>query len=160
MFDGNGNLPSGFHEWTFQDIKANLVDKFPSSLTRGKIFNGYSRLRDVVITLKIQQVTHWIDGSFSTQKENPNDIDLLTIIPAAVLNAVPPALLPMIRATVAGPASKTAYHCDSYLLAEYPQGDPYYEWYRKLRKYWYGEFGLDRQDHPKGIVTHRVEVMP
>ena len=66
---------------TFQTT---FVDEFPNSQTRHYLFNNYLeylRLFSRNITPKFEQ---WINGSFVTQKENPNDIDFVTFIEASI----------------------------------------------------------------------------
>jgi hypothetical protein len=156
LFDRDGNLPAGFHEWSLGEIETNLVDRFPASETRRRNYEGYLRHRDAVSHLVVQ-AEQWIDGSFSTAKENPNDIDLLTIIQVSELEAMPLPQQQSLSQLFARTSVKQQYHCDSFLLPEYPKDHPKYSWFRTMRKYWYGEFSLDRNDQSKGIVRHKWE---
>ncbi|EMS79191.1 DUF6932 family protein [Desulfotignum phosphitoxidans] len=143
MFDENGNLPPGFHDWSLSEIKENLVKNFSSDSNRGKLFSGYCRLRDEMISIDLQ-FEHWIDGSFCTQKIKPNDIDMLSIIPAENIEKLNSTEKNKLVSCVNGPISKEQYCCDSYMLAAVPENHPNYQLFHKMHMYWYGEFGLDR----------------
>lgn len=69
-FDANNNLPPGLHEATLEEIEA----KFTSNLKRK---GHFQLLKQLIIDLKaIGCKTIYIDGSFITKKELPNDIDI------------------------------------------------------------------------------------
>ena len=57
-----------------------FVTDFPTSTTRPRLWANYlaylERFRNKVTGNFVQ----WLNGSFVTQKENPNDIDLVTFI--------------------------------------------------------------------------------
>lgn len=154
MFDANGNLPPGFHDWSLDEIKEKLVDRFSPSSNRNGLFTGYLHLRTDMLSMSLE-FEQWLDGSFCTQKENPGDIDMLSLIPIDKLQKLNPAEQAFLMSCVDGPGSKPKYCCDSYYLpTDVPTSDPQYEYYRQLYKYWYGEFGIDRMNRPKGIVRN------
>jgi hypothetical protein len=157
MFDEHGNLPAGFADWTLEDVRERLVDAFPTSQSRPVILAGYLRLRSEMQTLATADAQHWIDGSFSTAKPEPGDLDLLTVIDKDHVDSLEPAQQQALAELVAGPNTKATHHCDSYFLPSVPESHPMFATLRAQRKYWMGEFGFDREDRPKGIV--RVPVM-
>lgn len=61
-------------------LEAYFVTAFPNSTTRKRLFENYLRyiyrFQDEVFPIFEQ----WVNGSFVTQKENPNDIDLVTFL--------------------------------------------------------------------------------
>lgn len=68
-FDSNGNLPPGEYKVTMDDIE----NKLTWSPTRKKLFGG---LTQAILVLKDAGVKRvYIDGSFTTQKDDPEDID-------------------------------------------------------------------------------------
>jgi hypothetical protein len=78
--------PEGFLT-PFEKINVDLatfertfVTDFPNSETRKTLFYNYLRYIDSFSKEITPNFTQWIDGSFVTQKENPNDIDLVTFI--------------------------------------------------------------------------------
>jgi hypothetical protein len=62
---------------TFESV---FVTDFPNSETRKTLFDNYLRYLDSFSKEITPNFMQWIDGSFVTQKENPNDIDLVTFI--------------------------------------------------------------------------------
>jgi hypothetical protein len=86
-FDANGNLLPHTHIFLdINEIEFNLVNSIPSSLTRKIIFDGYKKYcRDISAVIKFE-IEQWIDGSFITNKVNPNDIDLVNCIPIGLLD--------------------------------------------------------------------------
>ena len=150
-FNSNGVLPPGFHDWELEEIEENLVVNFSKSKTRSRIFSGYTKLLKKLKSFKLE-AEQWLDGSFSTTKVNPGDLDMLTIIEANQLNKIDPSKGAELKTLFDGPNTKKDYLCDSYILAKRDKSDPNYEYYRKMHKYWYGEFSLDRSFSPKGIV--------
>lgn len=68
-FDENGNLPPGTYKVTLEDIKTSLT----GSKRRQDLFIG---LEQAVNNLKVAGVLQiYIDGSFTTNKNDPDDID-------------------------------------------------------------------------------------
>ena len=68
-FDTNGNLPPGLHRTTLENIKSKLT----WSIKRKKLFDG---LEEAVKNLRSAGVSQiYLDGSFITTEDEPNDID-------------------------------------------------------------------------------------
>jgi hypothetical protein len=71
-------------ETDLSGFKQTFVDYFPLSEKRQFLFHNYLeylRLFSRKITPHFEQ---WINGSFVTKKENPNDIDFVTFIDARI----------------------------------------------------------------------------
>ena len=158
-FNADGYLAAGLHPTTLTDMKTHLVDAFTSSAKRPRVFAGYSRH-----TADLQQfpvpVNQFVGGSFVSSKEEPSDIDLLGMADQAKIDQMDPAKQAAFMQMFLGDGSKPAYECDAYFLASFPDTDPAYPHYRVMRKYWMGEFGFDRLDKPKGILTLTVAPSP
>ena len=67
-FDENGNLPPGVYEVSLQDIGI----RFTWTDRRKKLFEGLKLAIDNLTKANVKKV--WIDGSFVTSKDDPNDI--------------------------------------------------------------------------------------
>jgi hypothetical protein len=68
-FDENGNLPPGVYRVSLEDVEA----RFTWNRRRRLLFRG---LAEAVANLAAAGVrTIWVDGSFTTAKEEPGDID-------------------------------------------------------------------------------------
>ena len=78
-FDTNGNLkPYEVVACDLQTLESVFVDYFPNSESRRKLFNNYLRYIHEFRSRITRHFTQWINGSFISQKENPNDIDFVT----------------------------------------------------------------------------------
>jgi len=91
----------------------------------------------------------WLDGSFSTEKIDPNDVDLVVFADPVEINKLPPSLQTYLRGLFDRATSKRQYGCD-VLFA--PSSDT------TMRSYWRGWYGFDRLEQPKGIA--RLAVSP
>ncbi|WP_285282517.1 DUF6932 family protein, partial [Klebsiella pneumoniae] len=85
----------------------------------------------------------WVDGSFTTEKPEPDDIDILLVIDSNRLNLVPVMFQPQIEKFLNRQYIKHNYKIDLLLLEHGKDED---------RMHWRGVFGHDREDTPKGIV--------
>ena len=80
-FDKYGLIqPDTKHELSSAEFKETFVNSFPNSRTRSDIFSAYIAFTEAFSKEVTNSFTQWIGGSFTTQKENPNDIDILTIL--------------------------------------------------------------------------------
>ena len=141
VFNENGVLPPGFFEYKLEEIEKIFVNDFTESQTREKIFNGFKiwikELLKVVIPEEI-----WLDGSFTTSKVNPNDIDII------VFNNYQDANKDFNILQKLGHEN----FCDTYYAIEPNDELPYNQDLINFRNYWRGQFGFDRQDIPKGMI--------
>lgn len=68
-FDHNGNLPPGVYVATLAEIEA----RFTWNARRAELFRG---LRQAIANLRAAGVAIvWVDGSFTTEKDEPDDVD-------------------------------------------------------------------------------------
>jgi hypothetical protein len=142
---------------TVGEIEAAFVTAFPQSNTRPHVFAGYkSHAAD--LQALVNHYHQFINGSFVTNKDDPSDVDTVVFIDGDMVDALPPADQAKLLALLSGPATKASHMCDAYFCPIYPVGHPAHDAVRVKRKYWMGEFGFDRADNPKGIVT--VTIIP
>jgi hypothetical protein len=67
-------LDAGIHYMSLAEFRTKFVDKFPHSKRRKVIFDCFSSYAGVLLSTGI--VTEiWLNGSFVTSKEEPEDID-------------------------------------------------------------------------------------
>ena len=83
-FEANGMLPSGLHEYSFNQFMAQFVDGVPTSQTRKEIANALVNFSKEIYAIGIPY-EFWVDGSYVTTKTNPNDADIVVFlqVPAA-----------------------------------------------------------------------------
>jgi hypothetical protein len=94
----------------------------------------------------------WVDGSFATEKLNPDDSDIAVQVGGEEYDAAPVAQkVPLLWA--AGDAPWTEYRCDCYLFPLYREGHPLYAHGQWRRAYWLNKFGHDRAEQPKGLAV-------
>ena len=154
-FDANGYLDAGLHPTTLADIRTHFVDPFPAPSTRPTVYAGYER-HTAELQKSSVEFEQFLDGSFVSNKQDPGDIDLLGMADLHAIDALPAAEKQRLHDLFLGPACKQTYECDAYFLPSVPDTDPAYPHFRRQRKYWMGEFGFDRMDRPKGILTIKV----
>jgi hypothetical protein len=68
-FDTKGNLPPGVYVVSL----TNIEKRFSLNTKRKKLFNGLKKALGNLKAAGVKKI--WIDGSFITSKEKPNDID-------------------------------------------------------------------------------------
>ncbi len=89
-----------------------------------------------------------LDGSYTTSKLDPGDIDLVVEVDAALFLGSA-----RVQELLSGPAARSEFCCDAYPLIVFPENDPNYEAVTAQgRAYWRKWFGRDRQNREKGRV--------
>lgn len=134
-------------------VRELCVANFPLSTSRDRIMMGLERLIGELGSRGVNTDV-WIDGSFVTEKINPEDVDLVLCTDGRVYDEGTDeqrTILHTVNANLKG-----ALGCDSYLFLEYPQGHPLYEEGQRLREYWLRQFGRSRGGEPKGIAVVEV----
>lgn len=142
-------FPPGVHDVSEADLESHFSTPFASSKTRGTLVSGLRQFLEALRRFGISFEV-WIDGSFSTDKENPADVDLVFFGSAADIDALPEHEKHRLKSLVKDRVStREKFGCDAYFsVLEEPQ------W----RSYWRGWYGFDRLENPKGII--RLTVRP
>jgi len=158
MFNSNGYLEPGLHQMTIEEFEAAFVTPFPHSNTRANILVGYVKHHEDLATI-LDSFEEFVDGSFTTNKNDPNDVDLVVLADGDVVDALSPDQKARLSELVGGKLTQQKYLCDAYFCPTYPEMHPLFVHTRPQRKYWMGEFGFDRCEVAKGIVHmhHRNE---
>ena len=148
----SGVLEPGLHRCTLDEVYDTFVKKFSTSIRRENIFNSLiTFLKYLNDNYKIYEV--WIDGSYASEKKNPNDVDIVIFFEVDdfikvcatwnTIRAVPD--IDSYCAVAMNEESKKKIN-----LVEYQQ-------VINNRNYWRGQFGYDRADKPKGIIVLSAE---
>ncbi len=139
-------LEPGLHDFNLSDIGNHFLLDFPNSKTRKNLINGFhtyiSYLTNIGAPIEI-----WIDGSFTTKKVDPNDIDLVIFSPASAINALPHEKQQLFQLLTDRSTVKKNFGCDVLFC---PSED------HDLRSYWRGWYGFNRNEKPKGIARVMV----
>src|SRR5687768_7717985 len=69
-------LPPGLHDLAVSQLDNHFLSDFPDSNTRAPLIRGLSSYIESLKILGIP-LEIWLDGSFTTTKIDPNDIDLV-----------------------------------------------------------------------------------
>jgi hypothetical protein len=127
-FDKHGNLPPGIYDATLKEIE----QRFASAPERKRLFDGLKRLLE---NLKAAGcATLYLNGSFITEKELPEDYDC-TWDPSGVTAALDKDILKSLE------ERKAKYLGDIFAHMPENGGFPYLEYFQK-----------DKNDNPKGII--------
>jgi hypothetical protein len=135
-------LNAGIHDITKDDLSNHFVTPFENKDKRLKLIERFNYLIEKVEEIGIPFEV-WINGSFVTNKEEPNDIDVAFFFDPAVANALPEDKKIIFREVANNSVSKYRYNCDVYFL---PNNDV------NLRSYWRGWFGFTRTEKAKGFA--------
>lgn len=139
-------LPAGFHDFSEEMLENHFLSGFPGSATREKLIQGLQKYIKDLKSLKLP-FELWIDGSFVTNKMNPNDIDLVVLIPEQVCNKLSLPEKKNLQLLLNNWLIRNSYFCDVYFCVLEDQD---------LRNYWQDWFGFTRKKEPKGIVRIKV----
>lgn len=151
-FDGNGNLPSGLITTNVEEFEQRFIDDFADSITRDAIFRGYIKYCKKLIPLDIG-IIQWLNGSFTTNKINPNDIDFVTQLDGIKVDEQSAEIEDKLNELFDRKHAKSEYMCDVYFYFKYPEEfSDLYEHYQNRKRYWLKQFGHDRNNDAKGII--------
>jgi len=139
-------FPPGLHTVSEAELAAKLVHPFVGSRTRRALLDG---LQAFFIGLRSADVAFevWLDGSFCTNKFDPNDIDLVVFADPDALNRLDPARQTLLSGLLDRTNACRQFGCDVLFASS---NDPI------MRSYWRGWYGFDRSEQPKGIICLTV----
>jgi hypothetical protein len=131
-FDENGFLkPYDIIETDLATIEKIFVEDVPLSSTRKAIFEGYLSYNEELRKIIPAGFMQWIDGSFTTKKVNPNDIDIITFVDFEVYNANEKQIDELRRTR-----QTTNRIIDGYFVKIYPENHKHRNWYENDKMQW------------------------
>ena len=145
---------------TLQEFEAAFV----SNTRRKALYELYLNYTDDLRKIIGNEFIQWIDGSYVTSKEAPEDVDLVTFIDVDIckkheklLNAFKYPLSKENYKTGGNRQIGKEGYIDAYTVETYPPDHRHYFDYQCNRAYWLEEFSkasANRQGirHPKGFV--------
>ena len=151
LFTAAGSLAQGDFAPSRLEFEGRFVNT--GSLRRADIYAGLldhrRALQDDGLSASSRQL---LNGSFTTTKPEPGDIDLAVEVPLAS-NQRPPRPDEPIGRLLLGPHMKLQFSCDAYPIYVLPSDHPHYQQVTLASvRYWTKWFGRDRLGHPKGRV--------
>src|ERR1700676_3031730 len=80
-------FPPGFHDLSIDSLYSVFVEPFPGSLNRPRLLKGLEEIISILLGFPLTAEI-WINGSFSTRKNDPGDVDVLILTNIAQLNSL------------------------------------------------------------------------
>ncbi len=139
-------LQPGIHDITKGDLPNHFASPFSNQEKRIQLIERFNYLIEKVEQIGIP-FEIWINGSFVTNKEEPNDIDIVFFFDPVKANSLPDDKKILLEEVANNPFSKYRYNCDVYFIPNDNQ---------VLRSYWRGWFGYTRSETPKGFARITV----
>ena len=135
-------LSPGLHELDQSELDNHFASSFPESTTRIPLIAGLRAFFDALshfdLTFEL-----WIDGSFTTNKPDPNDIDLVVFADDAAVEQLTMDKKLGLASLLNREEARRAFGVDVLFC---PASN------NELRSYWRGWYGFDRAENPKGIA--------
>lgn len=150
-FDIKGNItPYELHPISVEDLDNEFVVPFADSVTRAKIVEGHNNYIIELFQILENNFFQWLDGSFVTQKLNPNDIDIINFV--HFTDATNEKAIYLKKFLTGHGDPKTDFFVDGYIVPVYPPSDPRFTITQDRYNYWRVLFGKDRNNNPKGML--------
>lgn len=151
QFDENGNLkPYRFIEVSLGEMESFFVESMPFSNTRHSIFQNYLEYISALQTLAGIPFFQLINGSFTTRKTNPEDLDVVTFLDFKKIEVLGKQLDDF-------KMSSRFRGIDGYFEKIYPENHPFSIRYRSDLAYWINFFSRNRSKQPKGFLKINFE---
>lgn len=149
-FDCNGNLPPGIHKPALNLFKQRFVADFLKSKTRSQIYLGYISYCDEIIPYGVASI-NWVAGSFTADKFDPGDIDLVVHINfekhRSLIDSTEFELKFLDYDKI-----KKEHCCHTFYVPTYPKDDPRYQVTIYYSEMWREFFSKDREENEKGLI--------
>ena len=133
-----------FHDATVEEVHQALVTNMPESQRRPQIFEAYLQHKaSSTAILGGAKREQWMDGSFTTKKPEPRDMDFVTWVPAEELSQVAPEYRRALINLFTGQYTRQASLVHSFLCCIFPPGHPNKHIEGRNRAYWTKWFGQE-----------------
>jgi hypothetical protein len=157
-FDELGNLKGNkIHTVSITDFETHFVTNISNSSNRTLLYNDFANLTTEVKAILKAAFYILIDGSFVSNKENPNDIDFVFVIPINLLENK--LFLEKLQKQFYAFKNKKNRLLDFYIIPDTVENstDEFKLKAEKLLTYWTDFFGKTRKDdfgkqYEKGIL--------
>jgi hypothetical protein len=150
-------LPAGLHPLSEADLETLTVTNFKASTRRPKLWRSLMRFCEELRDLGIAPCRLWLNGSFLTEKVEPDDIDLIVEVGDAIYSGLGIDALMFIDSLAAQPFKPEPRKLNTFFLLDCTAVHPEYTMYYLIRKAWERDFGhalLSKR--PKGIAILEV----
>ncbi|MHB9026267.1 MAG: DUF6932 family protein [Armatimonadota bacterium] len=145
LFNEYGFLPRGPQPYTIESLRQDFILHFRHPQRRMALFQGLVALRDSALDLGLCGF-QYVNGSFTINKEEPDDIDVVTFIDADLVNCSCIEAQRFIREVLdCRSLSKERYLIDSHFVPVYRMDHKDYDLFKSLRQYWVTVFEEPRE---------------
>ncbi len=149
-FDSNGNLPPGIHKPALSLFKERFVTDFRNSKTRNKIYLGYISYCIEISSYGVASI-NWVAGSFTTNKLDPGDIDIVVHVNfekhRSLIDSTEFELKFLNYDQI-----KKEHCCHTFYVPMYPKDDPRYQVTIYHSELWREFFSQDRRKNERGLI--------
>ncbi|MDR0913331.1 MAG: hypothetical protein LBM96_12160 [Methanobrevibacter sp.] len=182
-YDDRGNLIEGCHNCSINDFKNKFLDEFPESITRKSRMDLFLKFISNLNKNTNCVLHYWINGGFTTNKENPCDVDFVIVVDNEKLTDNDNYYLSNLIEEINNfrndyktlendiqydnnrskrELMETDFYkkcaCDAYILIKRKVDDPLYNLYIENKNYWTKWWGHTREDEngqsfSKGFVN-------
>ncbi|MBI5916155.1 MAG: hypothetical protein HY842_12335 [Bacteroidetes bacterium] len=130
-----------------ETMEQRFVHDFPKSTIRKQLFENYLKYLSQLQSEVFPWFEQWVGGSFVTLKENPKDIDLVTLLDYRVFDLKEKVIerFYSFNWEVEG--------IDAYFMRVVPEGEPGYSISERDKELWFARFRSTILEVPKGFVT-------
>jgi hypothetical protein len=138
---------AGIHDIDIESLEDVFLEPFTEQSHRQKLINGLKKFLSLLQSFDMP-LEVWLDGSFSTEKPNPNDVDICVFGSNSDITKLGSDGSALFQSLFDCPQeTKIRYCCDVYFA------DPDYD---EERMSYLGLFGFSRNENPKGIPRVRI----
>lgn len=139
--DGYRVLPPGRHTCTQDEFRERFVDGLPDYACRKQIYDDLEEYQRQQKLNGLVVISYWIDGSFTSEKLNPGDIDITAIIDGSKSSPTQDGLDSWINPrdtwkAIPHPSVGRPLLIDGFGLVKVPDGTQEHQMYLFLRGYW------------------------
>lgn len=134
-------FPAGIHDLDESELVTYFLNDFTESINRPVLIDGLKRYLNALRSIGLH-IEVWIDGSFSTKKLEPSDVDLVIFASQNELDSLDLTKQTNFSALVDRVSIKRVFGCDVLFTVMEDAN---------LRSYWRGWYGFDRNERAKGI---------
>ncbi len=145
-FDERGYLkPYEMQNLTLEDFNTIFVESFSITSTRHDIFQRYLQFLQDFSDQVTDSFEQWINGSFVSRKENPNDLDFVTIVEHTIFAEKEKLIEDRFRLL----GARELYQLDAYTMRKYPEGHQNVAIFKGELAYWTHWFGHTPKNRAK-----------
>ena len=133
-------LRPGLHEFDLTALETLCVSRFPISTTRQPLWEGLQQFL-WFFSINNLKTELWINGSYLTEKINPEDCDLVATVDGERLDYDPPYHDAIMEITNSQADVWSKIRCHVFFRPVWPADHPQYQLGEAARKRWRKTFG-------------------